>query len=83
MDIILNTSKNNNVHTWWINFSAHIISSIRADSQPLQGHEYMKKYRRRLQVELKQYGGVSNEPFYESIKFENDARAFWFILKWS
>jgi len=72
----LRLSDNNGLHIWWYNF---IYSLIVPDMEPPKDKDEFHKL---IQDELARYGGSMKLP-YKEIEFNDEAKAIWFILRWS
>ena len=72
----LRLSGNNGLHIWWYNF---IDSLLVPGMQPPKDTDELHKL---IQDELALYGGTMELPYME-IDFDDEAKATWFILRWS
>ena len=68
-------TKEHRVQGWWKNFSASIAASAGM-------HKSFFDLDDVISTEIAKYGGTFDVPF-TYIEFEDEARANWFILRWS
>jgi len=70
-------NKNYGIHIWWNNFIDSLVCDSGTDNQ-INASEFNKL----ILSELAIYGGSMKLPYME-IEFDDEAKATWFILRWS